>query len=267
MISLDLRAFRLLAAEAIRDAFRRRTVAVVGVVCILTLFMMESCSGCNAQVQLEGDAAGALDVLSWAGVAAWCVLALWVVTLSGLLGADHLSQVIEDGSADLVLARPVSRDTFVLSRLAGSLAVTLAAGLVLLGAATFLFAVRSGLPATPALSAFLACMLSCVAIGALAMTASIHLPRMASVMLTFLAIAAISSVNLVSVSTGGVGGVYALIDQFGPPLATSIVLALSPWAGKSLEHVSALSVMMRGVLWALGGVWLLVWSFRRRENG
>lgn len=267
MISIDLRAFGLLTMEAIRDAFRRKTVAVVGVVCILSLAMMESCSGCHTQIQLEGDAAGAFDVLSWAGVAAWCVLALWVITLAGMLAADHLSQAVDDGSAQLVLARPVSRDTFALARLAGSLAVSLGAGVILLAGGTFFVAVRNELPLAPALVAFAACALSCIAIAGFAMTASLYLPRMATVMLTFLAIASISSVNLVSVSTGGVDGLYGVIDRIGPPLATSVVLALSPWAGKALEHVNVLSVVARLFLWALGGVWLLLWNFRHSESG
>lgn len=266
MISFDAHAFRLLCAEAIRDAFRRRTVAVVAVVCVLTLLMMESCSGCQAQIELEGDAARALDVLSWAGVAAWCVLALWVVTLAGLLSADHLSESLDDGSAHLILARPVSRDTYALSRLAGALAVALGAGLVLLGGATFFVGVRNALPLAPALVAFGACAFSCVSIGALAMLASLHLPRMASVMLVFLAIATISGVNLYSVAAGGVDGFYGVVDRFGPPLGSSVLLALAPWAGQSLEHVDAGDVIVRLVVWALGSVSLLVWSFRRCES-
>jgi ABC-type transport system involved in multi-copper enzyme maturation permease subunit len=266
VISFDANAFRLLSSEAIRDAFRRRTVAVVAVVCLLTLLMMESCSGCQAQIQLEGEAAKALDILSWAGVTAWCVLALWVITLAGLLSADQLSQAIDDGSAQLVLARPVSRDTFALSRLAGALAVALAAGLVLLGGATFFVGVRNALPLAPALVAFGACALSCVSIGAIAMTVSLHLPRMATVMLIFLAIASISSVNLFSVAGGGVDGFYGVVDRFGPPLASSVLLALAPWAGQPLDHVDAVSVIIRLIVWALGGIGLLVWSFRSREG-
>jgi len=237
------------------------------VVCVFTLLMMESCSGCQGEIQVQGDAAGALDVLSWAGVAAWCVLSLWVVTLAGLLSADHLSQALEDGSAQLVLARPVSRDTFALARLAGALTVAIGAGVVLLGGATFFVGVRNALPLAPAALAFGACALSCVAIGALAMTASLHLPRMASVMLVFLAIAAVSGVNLVSVSAGGVDGLWGLVDRFGPPLGTSVLLALAPWAGQSLDHVSATEVVARQLAWAVGGVGLLLWRFRQRESG
>jgi ABC-type transport system involved in multi-copper enzyme maturation permease subunit len=260
---LELGPLRVLTTEAVRDAIRRRVVFAVVIVCILCLFMIDSCTSCNADIRLEGDIGKSLDVLGWGGMAVFCVLALWVITLAGLLAADHLSQSLDDGSAQLVLARPVSRETFALSRLAGSLLVSLGAGVILLGGATVLLAMRNGLALTPALLASLACVLSSVAVASSAMTASLYLPKVATILLVLVAVVLVSVLNLASVSGVELQGFYRAIDQLGPPLASSIALALAPWSGQVAQNVGALGVTLRLLAWAAGGVALLAFCFRR----
>ena len=267
MSRLDLSSLWLLTAEAVRDAARRRVVGAVVVVCFVCLLMLDTCTSCNADIQIEGDIARSLDVLGWAGMAVFCVLALWIITLAGLLAADHLAQTLEDGSAPLVLARPVARETFALARLVGSLGVSLSAGAILLGGATFLLGSRSGLAWTPALLATLACVASSLAVASLAMTASLYLPRVATFLLVFVGVGVLSLLNLASVSGVELQGVYRLLDQLGPPLASSIALALAPWSGRVPHNADALGIALRLAAWAVGGVALLLLSFRRREIG
>ncbi len=258
-------ALRLLTVEAVRDAARRRVVLAVLVLCFLCLTTLDRCTSCNASIDLRGDIAQSVDVLGWAGMAVFCVLALWTVTLAGLLASDHLSESLDDGSARLVLARPVARDTFALSRLAGSLLVSLAAAVIVLGGASFFLSTRNALPLAPAVVATVACILSAIAVASLAMTASLYLPRIATMLFVITVVTGFSLLNLASLSGIELRGLYGVLDQLGPPLASSIAVALAPWSGRIPENADVLSVALRLVLWAAGGVALLVSSFRRYE--
>ncbi len=55
MIEIEIGALRRLTADGIRDAARRRIVPVVLVVCFLSLLMINSCTQCSADIQIQGD--------------------------------------------------------------------------------------------------------------------------------------------------------------------------------------------------------------------
>ena len=255
----------LLTAEAVHDARRRRIVLVVLVVCIASLLMMNSCTSCSGELSVEGDVALPFDILGWAGVSLFCVIGLWVIVLAGLLAADHLTASLEDGSALLVLSRPVSRAEFAIARLLGALAVSVGAGAILLGGATFFLSTRGAFSVAPALLACLACLLSSVTAAALSMTVSLYLPRVATFLLVFASVALISTVNLLSLSGVELSTLYAAIDQLGPPFAAGIVQALAPWSEGELAGPGALGVALRLLLWAVGSVTLLSFAFKSRE--
>lgn len=263
---MDTAHLHLLAAEAVHDARRRRIVPVVLAVCVLCLLMMHSCTSCTGDLRIEGDfAAASFDILGWAGVSLFCVVGLWVIVLAGLLAADHLTTTLEDGSALLLLSRPVSRAEFAIARLLGALAVSVGAGAILLGGATFLLNTRGDFSAAPALVACLACLLSSVTAAAFSMTVSLYLPRVATFLLVFASVALISTVNLLSLSGASLSATYAAIDQLGPPFATGIVQALASWSEAELAGPGPVSVSLRLLLWAVGGVLALTIAFRRRE--
>jgi ABC-type transport system involved in multi-copper enzyme maturation permease subunit len=265
-VRIDAGHVRLLTAEGVRDAARRRVVPAVLVFCFLSLAMVNSCTSCNADVQISGnDSSAALDILGWAGVGVFSVLALWAITLAGLLAADHLAASLEDGSALLVLARPVSRASFALSRLIGSLAVSIGAGLVLMGGATFFLAARSDLAIAPALLATLAAVLSSVCIAALAMAASLYLPRVAVFIMVLGGVALISIVNWMSFTGAEQSMFFTLLNGFGPPLASSLAHVLAPWSDQAPAAGALLSVSVRLVVWAVGSIALLLFVFERRE--
>jgi len=56
-----------------------------------------------------------------------------------------------------------------------------------------------------------------------------------------------------------------VLDRFGPPLLSSIVLTLSPWSGQLPPSLTAWDVWLRALLWLIGAVLLLALTFDRRE--
>ncbi len=261
---VESRALRLLAGEAVRDASRRRIVPAVLAISFLSLMMMDSCTSCSVNLGV-GDQPVPVDVLSWTGMLTFAVLGLWSIALAGLLASDHLRAVFDDGSATLLLARPISRPTLALARLLGSLAVSLGAALVLCLGATFLLAVRGGLPLGPAIGATLAVVMSSVAVAALAMTASLFVPRIVTMLFVFGGVGLIGVLNVASAAGRSLSGFYFVLDSFGPPLLSTLILALSPWSQQVPETISAWDVLPRTLAWAAGGVALLLVVFDQRE--
>lgn len=258
--------FRPLAAESLRDALRRRIVAAILVLSVLSLLAIDSCTSCagghivvNGRLERLDQIAGAL------GLAVVVTLSLWVMALAGVLGVDHLQQSLEDGSAALCLARPVGRGTFVLSRLAGVLALAGATAAVLFAAAGVFLTRRNGLAPGPLLEAAAACAGGIVIVGALAMAASLRFPRIAALFLVFAGLGLITTANVLGAATGLPRGLLEGIDRIGPPLVSAVGLALQPWLGTVQLRGNGLDVAFRLVLWSVLALALLVVSFRRVE--
>ena len=259
-------AFGWLAREALADALRRRIAAAVAVAALASVLMLDSCTSCAPSVTVEGEVRELTELAGAAGLGTFVMLGLWVIALAGVLASDHLRSTLEDGSALLSLARPVSRDSFALARLAGVLGLTLGAGVVVLGAAGALLSVRNGLAPAPAVWAGLACALGAVVVAALAMAASLVLPRAATLLLV------LGGVWLVALANGlgsftQLGGWLGWIHDVGPPLGSAMALALSPWleAGGVQIAGDGMQVSGRLVAWAIASVLALVGGFRRVE--
>jgi ABC-type transport system involved in multi-copper enzyme maturation permease subunit len=261
-----LMQFRTLAGEAVLDAVRRRIVAAIAVVSLLSLMLVDTCTTCSGgEVIVNGELRDVANIAGWTGTVTFVVLGLWSIVLAGVLASEHLAQTLTDGSATLALARPVGRGTFAFARLAGSLAIAFVTGAVLLGGTTLFLQARSGLPVGPALVAGLSCAAGAVTLGALAMTASLYLPRISVVMLVFVATGAVALANLLAMFRGATGGVMGAIDRFGPPLCTSIALALSPWLGEVRIPGAPPEIAIRHALWVAASIALLWGAFRRIE--
>jgi ABC-type transport system involved in multi-copper enzyme maturation permease subunit len=256
---------RILGIESLRDAARRRVVPAVLVLCFLTLFMLNSCTSCSANMQVESNIAGGLEILGWGGIAAFTSLALWMVALSGLLAADHLSSALDDGTAQLVLARPVSRATFVLSRLFGSVAVSLIAGLIMQGGATFFFATRAALPIGPALISMLATAISCICFSAVAMFSSLYMNRLVTVLILLVLLVVMSILSLMALSGVELEGIYGAMERMGPTFTTTITASLLPWAQRELVTSETALIWARLLGWTIGAVAVLLTAFGRRE--
>ena len=262
----QLHGLGVLTWEAILDAVRRRIVTAVAILSVLSLMVVDSCSGCaTGSVTVNDQARELVDVAGYSATMMFTSLGLWIITLAGVLGADHLTQTLEDGSAPLGLARPVSRGVFAFSRLFGCLAIVAIAGTLLLGVTSFLFTARAGLPWPPAAAAAVACGLGSIAMAALGMTLSLYMPRAA----TWLAVVGI--VLLMALA----GGFSAIpVDQegwlhalalVGPPLASSMVAGLGPWMDPIELPWTTIELLPRLLAWDAIALAALFFSFRRRE--
>jgi hypothetical protein len=261
-----LAAYRTLTAEAIRDATRRRIVAAIAVVTLLSLWLVRGCTACGSgSYTVDGQPIDPSRVAGFTGMAIYAVLALWTMALSGVLASDHLRQTLDDGSAPLTLARPVGRGTFAVARLSGSLAVALSTGAVLLAATAALLHVRQGLPIAPAVAGASVCALAAVSIAALAMALSLALPRVATFLVVFALVSGVTALNLASSAGVELAGIAYAVDRFGPPLGTALMQALGPWVGRPPASLGQGDTTLRLVLWATASVALLIATFRRVE--
>ena len=261
-----LGAYRTLTAEAILDAARRRIVAAIAVVTLLSLWLVRGCTACGSgSYTVNGQPIDPSRIAGFTGITLYALLALWTMALAGVLASDHLKQTLDDGSATLTLARPVGRGTFALARLSGSLAVALSTGAVLLSATAALLHLRQGLPIAPAVTGASVCALAAVSVGALAMALSLALPRVATFLVVFALVTGVTALNLASSAGIELSGMAYVVDRFGPPLGTALVQALGPWVGKPATPLGQGDTTLRLVLWATASVALLIAAFRRVE--
>ena len=256
----------LLAREALADAVRRRIALVVAGFALVSLFFVESCTSCSPTITAQGQEVALQQVAGAGGLAVALVLGLWAIVLGGILASDHLAEPLEDGSALLLLARPVSRDVYALTRLAGAWLLAAGTAALLLFASAALLSVRQGLPAAPMFGAWLACLASAWTVGALAMTASLWLPRAVTALLVFGGVWLLAGLETAARLGAELSGVARLVDTFGPPLASGILIALAGWLEPTAQiHGSATEVALRALVWCAGSTALLVVGFRRLE--
>jgi ABC-type transport system involved in multi-copper enzyme maturation permease subunit len=254
-----------LSIESFRDAVRRRVAVALAILSLLSLLLVDTCTSCGSgTVQMNGAEVDAARFFGMTGVVLYAVLALWVIAIAGALASDHLQQALEDGTAHLTLARPVGRGVFALARLAGALAVSLGTGALLLGGAALFLFFRYDLALLPALAGAAAAAVSSLAVASLAMSASLYLPRFATLVLVFLAVVCLAGANGFALTGAELGPVWGAVDRFGPPIGTAIALSAAEWVGRELP-ANPLLVALRLGLWAAFGPALLAFLFRRRE--
>lgn len=257
------RIFRALAGEAVADAVRRRIVPVIAVVSLLSLVVVDGCTSCAPTVVRNGTEVALPEIAGWTGMVVFAVLGLWSIVLAGILASDHLAETLADGSAALVLARPVGRSAFALARLGGVLGIAFVMAAVLLGGTTAMLHARSGVAVVNALWGGLACALGVTSVAALAMTASLFLPRVATVLAVLAGVGVIASVNAISLFGVELGGIPWVVDRFGPPLGSAMVAALAPWIAPVTVPAAPFELAVRSVAWSVASVSLLVVAFRR----
>ena len=260
-----LQVFRILAVEAVADAVRRRIVPVIVVLAVVSLFFIDSCSSCSPAVTQNGQQVELSQIAGFAGVISVVSLGLWTLVLAGALASDHLAEPLSDGSASLVLSRPVSRGSFALTRLAGTLGLALLTGAVLLGTSGLLFSARQGLAIAPVAGVFLACALGTVTVAALAMMASLWLPRTLTALLVFGTVWGVGILETAVRLGAEIGGLAGAVARYGPPLAGSMIAALSGWVEQPLPEGGALLLGVRALVWAAASVAALIFAFRRIE--
>jgi hypothetical protein len=260
------RVFRALAGEAVRDAIRRRIVAAIAVVSLLSLLAVDGCTACGGPTLVQDGVEVQLpEVAGWAGMVIFAVLGLWSMVLAGMLASDHLAEPLSDGSAVLVLARPVGRSTFALARLVGALAIAFATAFVLLGGSTAMLYARNGVAIGEALWGGLACAGGATIVASLAMTTSLFVPRVATLFLVLACVGGIAGVNAFALFGVELTGIAWVLDRFGPPLGSALIAAVSGWIAPAAVPVDPLEISIRTAAWAVAGVSLLVVAFRGRD--
>lgn len=264
-----LTIYSVLVTEAFRDAMRRRIVPVIVVMSVLSLLAVDSCTSCSgtAQIVSQGEQVPGNDfgVSGWAGMVIFTLLSLWMVLLAGLLASDHLAETISDGSANLVLARPVRRAEFAIARLMGVLGIVYATGAVVLTTSAFLLHLRHGVSLGAAVLAGLATVVGAQVVGAIAMALSLVLTRVATALTVFALVGVITFVNSLTLFGAQLEGAGQVLQHFTPPLATAIVLALGPWLAPNAPDVDPVIVCLKLAVWAVASMALLLAVFRRVE--
>jgi ABC-type transport system involved in multi-copper enzyme maturation permease subunit len=256
-----------LAGEAFRDAMRRRIVSVIAVIALLSLLAVDSCTSCSGSSQIVQDGAQVSihDISGWAGMLIFTVLSLWTMVLAGLLASDHLAETVFDGSANLILARPVRRSEFALARLAGALGIATGTGAVVLTVSTYLLHLRNGISLGAAIWAGLACLSGALVVAALAMTLSLFLARVATAMSVLFFVGAITFVNVFTLFGASLGRLGYILQHFTPPLCTAVVVALKPWIAPVVPDVDPTIMTLKLAFWVVASVLILLATFQKRE--
>ena len=261
--------FCALAGEAFRDAMRRRIVPVIAVFALLSLLAVDSCTSCagSSQVAQNGAPVSVDDISGWTGMLIFTLLSLWTMVLAGLLASDHLAETVSDGSANLVLARPVRRSEFALARLLGVLGIAYVTGAVVLTASAYLLHLRNGVPLGAAVWAGLACTAGVLVVAALAMTLSLLLARVATAMSVLFFVGAITFVNVFTLFGTSLGKIGHIVQYFAPPLCTAVVVALKPWIAPVDPAVDPTIMALKLAFWMVASVLILLATFQRQELG
>jgi len=258
-------ALRALVWESLADALRRRVVPVIVVLALLSLLFVDSCTSCQPTVVRDGEVVELTRLAGVTGLIVVAGLGLWIQVLAGVLASDHLAEPLADGSASLVLARPVSRPLFALTRLAGVLLLALGTGAILIGASGWLLAARQGLPLAPLPVAGAACAVAAATVAALAMALSLSLPRTPTALLVFGLVWGIAGLDVLAGMGAELGGVVGAFQRYGPPLASPTLAALAPWLEEPLRAGDVAALAVRAGAWLAASVGLLVAAFARLE--
>lgn len=259
-------AFRALALEAVRDTMRRRVGPFALAACLLALLAVQRCSGVeHATFTWNGMPVDPDAVARGMGPLLFGGTALFLLAIVAFVASDALAAPLSDGTALLWLARPVGRAGYAGARLTGALALSAGAGAVVLAVTGLLLHLRHGLALEPGLVGIGAFLLGSIVVGALAMTLSLHLPRVVTLFGLLLWLQTMIGLNLAHLFGASLAGSGGWMERFGPPLGTALLFAVSPWTSVELPLGGYVAVALRLALWAVGSVLLLLAAFRRLE--
>jgi ABC-type transport system involved in multi-copper enzyme maturation permease subunit len=260
-------AFSALVREALRDAARRRALIAAAAASALAALAIARCGQCEANVTIQGEAlsASAGDLAAIGATLAVSLIALWTYAVAALLASDGLAASIEDGVAEAVLARPVSRDAFVLARLAGVWLGACALGAALLALAIGLSADRPGVTLLPALRAAFGIAVAAWSVAAFAMVVSLSLPRAATLLLFGALGAAVVGIEAAALLGARMTGVAGAVARYGPAWLSGPVGSLAPWLSEMRLPGPPELTHARASAWAALGTAALVARFRQLE--
>ena len=260
------RRFLALAADAVRDGLRNRVGLFALAAALLVGLFADRCTGLGGgSFLLNGRAYDLGTGAKLVGPLLFGTCSLLLIWVAGFLACDSLARPLSDGTAPLWLSRPIGRGIYALSRLAGSLGLSVGAGVAVLGVVTALLNARLDLSLAPALLGLVVFAANAWVVAASAMALALFLPRVVALAVVSIGIQIVVVANLVHVVAETSGGVLQTIDRFGPPIGTGLVYALSPWFSDGPEAVDWIDPVLRTLFWGFATSALLVGVFRRRE--
>jgi len=259
--------FGALVLETLRDAVRRRGLITAALVSAGIALFVQRCGSCEAAVQVQGESVAiqGSEVGILGALVSFGLVAIWSYGVVALLASDGLANILEDGGAESILARPVSRDVFVSARLVGAWAGASAIGIVLLALVTGLAAANQGVPVAAALPAIAAVAVAALGVAAFAMLCSLSLPRVATLMLLTgigMAVAGIETAALLGAEPTGWTGAVA---HWGPAWVTAPIDALGSWLPTGSLPSASPWPFARVCLWSGLLCAALIARFRRIE--
>jgi len=260
-------AFTALARDALRDAARRRGLIAAAVASAIAAFAVSRCGHCEAAVSVQGETLSSQtsELAVIGAIASLALIAIWTYAVAALLASDGLAAALEDGVAEAVLARPVSRDQFVLARLAGAWCGAFALGTALFALAVGLAIGRNGVAPAPALAALLCMGAASWTVAALAMLVSLSLPRAATLLLFGALGAGTVAIETAALFGAPIGGLAGAIAASGPAWVAAPVNALASWLSEAHLPGPPAWPTARALAWAAVATCALVARFRRLE--
>ena len=216
-------------------------------------------------IQGETLSAQAGDLGAVGAMIGIALIALWTYAVAALLASDGLAAALEDGVAEAVLARPVSRDAFVMARLAGVWFGAFALGAALLALATALSADHPGVTLSPALRAALGVGVGAWSVAAFAMVVSLSVSRAVALLLFGALGMAVVGIEVAALFGAPMTGLAGAVAHYGPAWLAGPVGSLAPWLSELRLPGPPEWPHARAIVWAALGTGALVARFRRFE--
>ena len=104
-------------------------------------------------------------------------------------------------------------------------------------------------------------------VAALAMSLSLLLPRLATVLTVLAFVGAVAILNSLGLFGADLEGLGYLVQQLAPPLCTAVVVALGPWIAPVAPSGQPLILTLKLAIWVVASIAILLAVFRRRELG
>jgi ABC-type Na+ efflux pump permease subunit len=248
---------------------RRRIVPVICGIALLSLVFVDSCTGCAPDVRgPDGEIVALPQLAGYSGMLMLGMLSLWIAVLAGVLASDHLAEPLADGSANLLLARPISRSHYAAARLLGSWSLAAITGGLLLLTTAWLLQARQGLPAGPALLSIGVALLNSLTVAGFAMALSLGLGRTLTALVVFASVWGLAAIELLVLAPIEVAPWIGAVASAAPPLLAGVLAPLAVWLGPEAPELGdSVWLAGRALLWCAVSVAALVLAFRRTELG
>ncbi len=262
-----MNGFGPLVLETLHDAIRRRGLIAAALVSAGVALFVQRCGTCDATIQVQGESVamqgseiGVIGALVSFGLAA-----IWTYAIVALLASDGLASALEDGGAESILARPVSRDVFVSARLVGVWGGGFAIGAALLALVVGLAVARQAVSAAAAVPAVASVGIAAIGVAAFAMWCSLSLPRVATLLVLSGVGLTVTAIELGAAVGGEPTGWSRWVALFGPAWVAAPMNALGAWLAAGSLPAPAPWAFSRVCLWTAAFCIALIARFRRIE--